>query len=134
MATVEIRRAAFYPPVRRLRAVAAKLEVDPRMTEPSDSSDASAKPQDYAGLRAELASLVNDFTPLINELWPRLEDNKYRWELHSYGLAEGCDKLVISDIIALLIEALKGIGATDNKLIQAHTKADDHNPSSPDAA
>ena len=37
-------------------------------------------------------------------------------------------------IIVLLIEALKGIGATDNKLIQAHTKADHHNPCSPDAA
>ena len=24
------------------------------------------------------------FSPLINELWPRLEDHKYRWELHSY--------------------------------------------------
>jgi hypothetical protein len=32
----------------------------------------------------------------------------------------------------LLIEALKGIGVTDNKLPQAHTKADHHNPSSPD--
>ena len=28
----------------------------------------------------------------------------------------------------------RGIGATDNKLLQAHTKADRHNPSSPDAA
>jgi hypothetical protein len=34
----------------------------------------------------------------------------------------------------LLIEALKGIAATDNKLLQAHTKADHHNPNSPDAA
>jgi hypothetical protein len=34
----------------------------------------------------------------------------------------------------LLIEALKAIGATDNKLLQAHTKADHHNPSSPNAA
>ena len=85
-------------------------------------------------MRAELAALVNDFTPLINELWPRLEDHNYRWELHSYGLPEGYDKLVISDIIALLIEALKGIGVTDNKLLQAHTKADHHNPGSPDAA
>jgi hypothetical protein len=34
----------------------------------------------------------------------------------------------VADIIVLLIEALKGIGATDNKLIQAHTKADHHNP------
>ena len=86
-----------------------------------------------AGLRAELATLVNDFSPLINELWPRLEDHKYRGELHSYGLPQGYDKLVVADIIVLLIEALKGIGATDNKLIQAHTKGDQHNPSGPDA-
>jgi hypothetical protein len=79
------------------------------MTESSDTSDTPAKPQDYAGLRTELATLVNDFTPLINELWPRLEDHKYRWELHSYGLAEGCDKLVVAGIIVLLIEDLKGL-------------------------
>jgi hypothetical protein len=41
------------------------------MTESSDASDTPAKPQDYAGLRTELATLVNDFAPLINELWPR---------------------------------------------------------------
>ena len=104
------------------------------MTEPSETAETPAKPQDYAGLRAELTTLVNDFLPLINELWLRLEDHKYRWELHSYGLPEGHNKLVVADIIDLLIEALKGIGATDNKLIQAHTKADHHNPSSPDAA
>ena len=46
----------------------------------------------------------------------------------------GNDKLVVADIIGLLIEALKGIGAADNKLVQAHTTADCHNPSSPDAA
>ena len=109
-----------YAPVRRLACPGAKLEVDPRMSESSDTSDTPAKPQDYAGLRAELATLVDDFTPLINELWPRLEDHKYRWELHSYELPEGYNKLVVTDIIALLIEALKGIGATDNKLLQAH--------------
>lgn len=93
--TVEIRRAAFYPAVRRRpRAVVAKLEVDPRMTDSSDAPDTPAKSQDYAGLRAELASLAGDFTPVITELWPRLEDHKYRWELHSYGLAQGYDKLV----------------------------------------
>jgi hypothetical protein len=112
----------------------AKLDVDPRMTESSDTSDTPAKPQDYAGLRAELAALADDFTPVITELWPRLEDHKYRWELHSYGLTEGYDKLVVSDIIALLVEALKGIGVADNKLLQAHTKADNHHPRSPDAA
>jgi hypothetical protein len=104
------------------------------MTESSDTSDTPAKPQDYAGLRAELAQLAADFTPAINEIWPRLEDHKYRWELHSYGLPEGFDKLVVADIIALLIEALKSIGAADNKLLQAHTKADHHNPTSPDTA
>ena len=60
--------------------------------------------------------------------------DKYRWELHSYGLPDGSDKLVVTDIIGLLIDALKGVGATDNELIQAHTKADHHNPSSLDAA
>jgi hypothetical protein len=104
------------------------------VTESSDTSDTHAKPQDYASLRAELAKLVNDFTPVINDLWPRLEDHKYRWELHSYGLPEGYDKLVVSDIIDLLIEALTGIGVADNKLLQAHTKADHHNPTNPDAA
>jgi hypothetical protein len=44
-------------PVRRLAAAGAKLEVGPRMTESSDTSDTPAKPQDYAGLRAELAML-----------------------------------------------------------------------------
>jgi hypothetical protein len=85
----DLRVCARHARPRRPRAVAAKLEVDPRMIESSDTSDTPAKPQDYAGLRAELSTLVNDFTPLINELWPRLEDHKYRWELHSYGLAEG---------------------------------------------
>jgi hypothetical protein len=49
-------------------------------------------------LRAELATLVDDFSPPINELWPRLEDHKYRWELHSYGLPEGYDTLIVADI------------------------------------
>jgi hypothetical protein len=51
--------------------------------------------------------------------------------LHSYGLAEGHDKLVVSDIVALLIEALKGIGVADNDLLGAHIKAKSHNPTSP---
>jgi hypothetical protein len=45
------------------------------VTESSDTSDTPAKPQDYASLRAELAKLVNDFTPVVTELWPRLEDH-----------------------------------------------------------
>jgi hypothetical protein len=54
--------------------------------------------------------MVETFVPVIDELWPRLEDHKYRWELYGYGLPDGYDKLVASDIIALLIEALKSIG------------------------
>ncbi len=38
------------------------------MNEPSDRHDASARPQDYAGLRAELTELAGDFTPVITEL------------------------------------------------------------------
>ena len=53
---------------------------------------------------------------VIDERWPRLEDHKYRWELYGYGLPDGYDKLVASDIIALLIEALKSIGVAGDKL------------------
>jgi hypothetical protein len=42
-------------------------------------------------------------------------DHKYRWELHSYGLRDEYDKLVVADIIALLTEALKGIGTTNKR-------------------
>jgi hypothetical protein len=104
------------------------------MNERSNMSDTPARPQDYAGLRAELAELASDFTPVITELWPRLEDHKYRWELHRYGLPEGYDRQVVADVIALLVEALKCIGVADNKLLGAHTKADCHHPRSPDAA
>jgi hypothetical protein len=103
------------------------------MTESSDTSDMTANPHDYAGLRAELAALYRDFAPLINELWPRLEDHKYRWELQSYGLADGYDKLVVGDIIGLLIEALVGIGTANARLMHALVKADDHNPNSPES-
>lgn len=71
---------------------------------------------------------------MITELWPRLEDHKYRWEVLSYGLAEGYDKLVVSDIIALLNEALKGIGVADGRLLGAQAKVESHNPASPGAA
>lgn len=63
------------------------------MNKPSDTSDTPARPQDYAALRAELAELTNDFTPVITELWPRLEDHNYRWELHATGsLRDTTDK------------------------------------------
>ena len=84
-------------------------------------------------MRAELARLYSDFSPLIDELWPRLEDHKYRWELYSYGLAEGYDKQVVGDIIDLLIEALVGIGTANARLTHAQIKADGNDPNSPEA-
>jgi hypothetical protein len=55
-------------------------------------------------------------------------------ELHSYGLPEGHDKQVVSDVIDMLTEALRCIGVADHMLLKAHTKADHHNPSNPDAS
>jgi hypothetical protein len=51
--------------------------------------------------------------------------------LHSYGLADGYDRLVVADVIVLSIEAPKGIGAADNKVLQAKINAGHHSPSSP---
>jgi hypothetical protein len=103
------------------------------MNETSDVPVESGKPDDYAGLRAELAQLVDEFEPVLTGIWPRLEDHKYRWELYSYGLPDGYDKLIASDIIAQLIESIKGIGAGRNRLVHAHFKADGHDPDNPDA-
>ncbi len=64
-----------------------------RMNESSDTPDNPDKPQDYPGLRAKLAELVNDFLPVADELWPRLQDHKYRWELYGYRLPEDTTNL-----------------------------------------
>ena len=58
------------------------------MTESSDTSDTPDKPQNYAGLRAELATLVDDFSPPHQRAWPRLEEHKYRWELRHWDHCE----------------------------------------------
>ena len=85
------------------------------MIEPSGTSDTPTRPQHYAGLRAELATLVNDFTPVITELWPRLEDHKYRWELGSYGLPEGYDKVLGTAIdtaeFAMVVRAARQVAS-----------------------
>lgn len=85
--------------------------------------DPSTRPLDYAGLQAELDSLADDFTPVIGKFWPRLEDHKSRWELHSYGLPEGPNRRVVEEIISSLNKALTHIGAADNMLLSAHTTA-----------
>jgi len=97
-----------------------------RVNESSDTPGNSGKPGDFIDLRAELAELVDEFVAVATDLWPRLEDHKYRWQLYGYGLPDGYDKLVVSDIIAALLEALKGMGIARNRLVHAQLKADDH--------
>jgi hypothetical protein len=94
----------------------------------SDIPGEPGKPGNFIDLRAELANLVDEFVPIAADLWPRLEDHKYRWQLYSYGLPDGYDKLVASDIIAALLEALKGMGVARNGLVHAQLRADDHQP------
>jgi hypothetical protein len=62
-----------------------------------------------------------------------LEDHRSRWELDGYGLPEGYDKLVASDIVAQLAEALKNIGGDRERLSHAYLMADGHNPGLPEA-
>jgi hypothetical protein len=68
------------------------------MTESSDTSDTPAKPQDYAGLRTELAARRR-FHARYQQAVASPGNQKYRWELHSYGLPEGYDKLIATNII-----------------------------------
>ncbi|WJR34210.1 hypothetical protein P3F83_01815 [Mycobacteroides immunogenum] len=90
-----------------------------------------AKPQDFAGLKAELAELTNDILPLAHDLRLRLEDNKYRWEIHHFGLDEGYDKSVVSEIVTCLGDTLRGLAAADLNLMDASLKADGHSPGKP---
>jgi hypothetical protein len=89
----------------------------------SDMPDPSVRPLDYAGLRAEVDSLAEDFIPVIGKFWPRVDDCKYRWELHSYGLPDGPNKRVVEEIVTLLNQVLRGIGGADNRLLDAHSAA-----------
>lgn len=46
------------------------------MTEPLRHLGCPRQTTGLRGLRAEVAALADDFTPVITELWPRLEDHK----------------------------------------------------------
>jgi hypothetical protein len=70
---------------------------------------------------------------VLTDLWPRLQDHKYRWELYIYAVPDGYDKLIASDIIAELAESIKGIGAGGSRLVHAHIKSHGHDPDSPNA-
>lgn len=83
------------------------------------------RPEDFNGLRAELATLLAGFQPIADDLWPRLADHRSRWELHAYGLADGYDKLVASNVIDQLGAALINLAGARDRLSHAFLKADD---------
>jgi hypothetical protein len=84
------------------------------------------RPEDYDGLHAELEKIVAEFLPVAYDLWPRLQDHRSRWEIYGYGLADGYDKLVISDVVDLLGTALKSLAGARERMKQAFLRADDH--------
>jgi hypothetical protein len=57
------------------------IELSPRLSD-------SERPSDYASLVAEQEDPDN----VINELLLRLEDHKYRWEVHEYGLTDAVER------------------------------------------
>ena len=63
------------------------------------------------------------WAPIRSDAWSFQALPKYRWELYSYGLPDGYDKLLASDIIALLNEGLKSIRVAGNRLSHAQLKA-----------
>lgn len=79
------------------------------MSEASGLSEPSPKPEDYPGMRDEIRSLAIDYETVAAKLWPRIQDNKSRWELHSFGLDDGYSKMLVDDIVIALNEALKSI-------------------------
>ncbi|MGD1344278.1 hypothetical protein ACKUU1_00975 [Mycobacterium seoulense] len=83
------------------------------------------RPEDFDGLRTELAEFVDDFVPLSYDLWVRLEDHRSRWQLYGSGLPDGYEKLVSSDVIDLLGESLKGLAHARERMKQAILRADD---------
>jgi hypothetical protein len=89
------------------------------MTESSDALDTPAKPQDYAGLRTALSTLVNDFTPLINELWPRLDGHKDRERRDGYPALIGRRAFLNSPVLALQLVSWDPGPVPDSPLRQA---------------
>lgn len=101
------------------------------MTEPSDVPEPPAKVDDYAELRNELRTLTTDYEPKIAKRWPLIEDNKYRWELHSFELSDGHSNMVVDDIVVSPNEALTSIAAAGNKLLAACLRANGYTPDDP---
>jgi len=64
------------------------IELSPRL--PDDE-----RPSDYTSLAAEQMDLDN----VINELFLRVEDHKYRWELYEFGLTDAAKHRRVRAII-----------------------------------
>jgi len=64
------------------------IELSPRL--PDDE-----RPSDYTSLAAEQMDLDN----VINELFLRVEDHKYRWELYEFGLTDAAEHRRVRAII-----------------------------------
>lgn len=90
--------------------------------------DRPDRPEDFDGLRAELAKFVDDFVPVADDLWPRLEDHRSRWDLYRYGLPDGYDQLIASDVIEQLNTALINLASARDRLSHAFLKADGPHP------
>ena len=69
------------------------------MNDSPSSPNEQDRPEDFDGLHAELAKFVHRLVPIVDDLWPRLEDHRSRWDLYRYGLPDGYDRLVASDIM-----------------------------------
>ncbi|MDC8973168.1 hypothetical protein [Mycobacterium marinum] len=98
------------------------------MNKHPDMPEESARTQDYAVLRAELATLTDHLAPFVDELWPRLENHRYNWQLYGFGVRDGYEKLIAADIVAELAEALKSISYARDRLHNALSKTFGHNP------
>lgn len=81
------------------------------MNDSPSSPSEQDRPEDFDGLRAEPAGFAGDFVSVADDVWPRLEDHRSRWDLYRYGLPDGLDRLVASDIIEQLNTALINLGA-----------------------
>lgn len=91
----------------------------------------AAKAHDFQDLRGELGTLADQLMSFVDELWPRLEDHKYRWQQYVFGVSDGYDKLIASDISTQVAEALKSIANGRDRLNHALVKAEGHTPGRP---
>ena len=86
---------------------------------------AADRPEDFEGLRSELGALLAGFLPVADDLWPRLQDHRSRWEVYRYGLPDGYNGLIVSDIVDLLGTALINLAGARDRISQASLRADD---------